>query len=63
MNQPTGSSSPSSYQLRAELEAMVLGDAFARKQDMWFRRLPNVHQINAAAPDVLGHARAAIEAN
>ncbi len=37
--------------------------AFARKQDMWFRRLPNVHQINAAAPDVLGHARAASEAN
>ena len=35
--------------------------AFARKQDMWFRRLPNVQQINATDSDVLAHARAAIQ--
>lgn len=30
--------------------------AFARKQDMWFRRLPGVVQINAADPDTIALA-------
>jgi len=35
--------------------------AFARKQDMWFRRLPNVVQIRAADPGVVTRAREAIQ--
>jgi tRNA dimethylallyltransferase len=34
--------------------------AFARKQDMWFRRLPNVAQIDAACDNVVAQALAAI---
>ncbi len=35
--------------------------AFVRKQDMWFRRLPNVVQIDAADPGVMARAREATQ--